>query len=654
VTGLPTGHADRSREQNRRNWWTADEGEVHKDTLEYVTAVDRLQAPLFDKFIKLESLYDTNPRTNVWNDKTSTEILGIVTENVVASNIDTVTATVAATDVRARFMTTDADWAQQRQAKHLEWYCDGLSSMFELGDRGRKAFKDSAIKGTGLVKIYVDQFGEIRVDRVVVDDVVVDELEARNGKPRQLHYRTLLDRDDLKAQFPEYAEEIEKAQMTTIPGRNWRLWAGYRPVKDNEVVVIESWHLPIGTKGKKGYVPGRHAITIDGCDLIDEPYHKKFFPFAKLVWVDPVRGWYGISLAERIAGIQRALNRRNLQIEKTLDRAASPTTYVQIADANLAVKTSNRIGNIAVYKAGIPQTVSPPLVSGETYQSRQDLKSAAFEESGVSRMAAQSTKPAGIDSGVALREYRDQTTQRFALQEKAFEQFWLDCLWLLLDCCKDLGDSAPVVMKKTKFGSRKIEWADVDMTDLRVTMQAASTLSQTPAGREQSVTEWAQAGIISTDEARQLIDHPDLERALSINTAALQDIEDTIQEIEDGKIVMPEPFQNIKLGLWRMQREYLRIHCLGAPEEVLESLRQWMVQAGYILNPPAPPQPAMPAGPMAGAPMPGGPVPPGPMPPGAMPPGPMPGGAPPAFTNDTGGGAPAAAFAPNAYNPMAS
>ncbi len=41
-------------------------------------------------------------------------------------------------------------------------------------------------------------------------------------------------------------------------------------------------------------------------------------------------------------------------------------------------------------------------------------------------MTAQAAKPGGLDSGVALREYRDQTTQRFAIQEKAFETLKLD------------------------------------------------------------------------------------------------------------------------------------------------------------------------------------------------------------------------------------
>ena len=84
------------------------------------------------------------------------------------------------------------------------------------------------------------------------------------------------------------------------------------------------------------------------------------------------------------------------------------------------------------------------------------------------------------------------------------------------------------------------------MGDVKVQLCAASTLSTTPAGRQQAVVEWAQAGIISQDEARRLMDHPDLERSMSIYTAALDDIEATIEALEDGKILMPEPYPHLQ------------------------------------------------------------------------------------------------------------
>lgn len=577
-------------------WWTADDGDVNKHVIAYVQEVERVQSSFYDRLIKIAALYDPTEE----NALDGRGVQALVSENVVASNVDTVTAIVAATEIRARFMTDDGDWSTQRRARHLERYADGLSKLLDVDQHCVQAFKDGALKGTGIVKVYVDPDGEVRVERVMVDDIIVDQSETRVGPPKQIHQRCVVSAAALEAMFPEHEDAINAA----VRQGGKRTWAEYRPIENDEVVVIESWKLPYGVKGKKGYVPGRRTITIDGADLLDEEYHKAGFPFAVFRWSRRDKGWYGIGLGERLAGHQRLINKTNWQIDRAIDQAAVPTTYVSMADANIAVKTINRLGSIAVTKSGQPPvTVTAPAVSAEVYNRQEVVKASAFEESGVSRMAAQSMKPGGLDSGAALREYRDATTQRFAQQEKGFERLKLDVILLALDCCKDLGSRAPVVIRKSKHGPALIEWKDVDPKENRVQIAAASNMAKTPAGRTQLALEWAQAGVISQDEARRLMQHPDTERAMSLYTAALDDLERCIEEILDGAILVPEPYQNLKMGLWRFQASYLKAVGDGAPEDILEALRQWMTQAAWIESQAAAaaPQPAgvMPAGPTA-------------------------------------------------------
>lgn len=564
----------------KQHWFRAEEGEVHKIVFDYVSNVERQQFDLYNRFIQLEALYDPNS-PNMPDPAAAAEAVGLVVENVIASNVDTVASAIATTDVRPRFMTDDGDWSTQRTARRLEWYAEGLGKLIGVDEACRRAFKSAAKKGTGVVKVYANQFDEVKCEFVRIDDIVVDEAECRNGgTPRQMHRRmTNVDREELKAMFPDHEEAIDRAQM----GRGWsRMWAGYRPILDDELVVIESHKLPIGRKGHAGYRPGRHTIVCDGVDLLDEEWHKPTFPYACIVWSEREAGFFGISLSEGIAGIQRALNKRNLQIDRNLDQYAFPTTYVDMADAKLTVQTINRIGTVVVTKGQRPTTVTPQAVSAEVYQNRNDMKSAAYENSGVSRMSATAMKPAGLDSGVAMREYRDQTTQRFAMQEKAFERLVLDVYWLAIDVCKDLGESAPVIMRKAKFGARKIQWADVDMGDVKVQIAAASTLSRTPSGRYQTALEWAQAGVISTDEWRRLSQHPDLDRVLSLYTQGMESVERDIEAIEDGHTVSPEPFGNLLLMTRVGQMAYLRDRDLDAPEDVLEGIRQYVVMAAHM------------------------------------------------------------------------
>lgn len=567
-------------------WWTAPRGDAHKQTIQFVNGAEAELGDVFTRLFRLETLYDPN------NPDAKPQEQDRVTENAIASNIDTVHAVIAAVDIRARYMTDGADWKQQRTARRLEWYSEDVGIRYDVLPKCRKAFKESAKKGNGLVKVH-QVLDEPRVEHVLIENIVVPADECRDGRePRQMHQWELIDADELELRFPEAAEEIRKARQT---GRR-RNGSYSRNLFANDVESLWSYRLPIGKKPKDynpkkkydGYKPGRITLVIEGRTLFDEPYHKDCFPYAMGIWSDRINSFYKISGAERIMGIQRALNKRNWVIEKGNDNVVSPPTYVRPADANIGSKT-NRVNGYTVYRGEKPETTQHQAVSNETYNSRKDLKQSAQEEFGQTSMATHGAKPPGVDSGIAMREFKDQTTQRFASQEIEFEHLVLWTHYLLIDVCKDLGAKAPVVTRHSRFGKCVLTWKDVDMGDVRVQMKAAANLNRTPAGRTQLVIEFAQAGIISTDQARRLLQHPDLEAELSLYTAALEDIERSLDMIADGNVVMPEPFTNAVMAVWRSQNEYLKWVADGAPEEILENLRQYIVQAAWVVSQSQPP-----------------------------------------------------------------
>lgn len=570
---------------NLDHWWHANKGEVASKLVGLVQKIENEQSERYERFMKLEVLYDPN---SLWGQRERSDSAGIVTENVIATNVDTVAAQIASQEVRARFPTDGADWSTQRLAKQLEIYAEEVAKIHDVDTKCVEAFwHGSAVKGTGFVFHFVDHLRRIVCQVVPPDDVVVDSRECRGGRtPKQLHWRRIRDREDLIAEFPDHEEAIREAQSS--PSSTTR-WAGYRPIDETEVVCLYSWRLPIGVKGKKGYQPGRLVVVVDGHDLHDEKYEEDCFPCSRIVWTPRPEDYFGIGLAERIAGHQRTLNRSNLQLERMLDQNAFVTMFVRPGDAGLGVKQINKIGTVSVYKDEVPKWVTPPAVHPEQYKRHQDVKVSASEESGVSRMAANAVKPAGLDSGRAIREYTSATTIRFAQQEKAFEKLKLDVVTGLLLCCKQLGKDAPTITKSNKFGTREIPWSRVEKVWLKARIAPASNLNRTPAGREQTLIEWAQAGVISTDDFRRLINHPDLERAMSLYNAAMEDVDECLEAIADGAIVMPEPFMNLRMCVWRGQSQYLLWNRArpgdksGAPEEVLEAVRQFVVQAAEML-----------------------------------------------------------------------
>lgn len=603
-------------------WWDADDANVGARVIEQVRRIEMNQSDLFVRFQRLEVLYDPNTPAVSEEDVPR----GNMQENIIASNVDTLYATIATQDVRPRVMTDGGDWEQQRTARDLELYAEEQNKLLDVLPHCRDAFKEAEKKGNGLVKV-VERFKEPVVEPALVENIVVDENETRDYRtPTHMHEWVSVDADKLIAEFPKKKADILKArgQRTT-----WRTTTRFFPVVHNEIVYLDSYRLPIGTKGERGYKPGRHTRTlITGVVLDDVEYDDDFFPYGVIMFSKRAKSWYAISAAERVAGIQRALNKRNWQIEKANDNVALPITMTRPVDSNAKITTS-RMGTQVTIKGDWPQTFTPTAVNAETYADRRDLRDSGNREFGQSQMATHGTKPAGLDSGVALREFKDQTSDRYSPQEKAFDQLVLDVTWLVLQVCKKLGKAAPKVVRVTRFGKRTIRWADVDLGELRWQLQPASNLPRTPAGREQFVLELAQAGVISKDSVPRLLQHPDLEGELSLYTAALEACEEAFDEIARGNAVAVEPFMNFDMCAWRGQMEYLKWWTQKAPEDRLELLRQFVVTAAWLksggMNAQATNVNAGAPGAMSGAAPPGGP---GPMPPGpgAMPP--LPGGPP--------------------------
>jgi hypothetical protein len=209
-----------------------------------------------------------------------------------------------------------------------------------------------------------------------------------------------------------------------------------------------------------------------------------------------------------------------------------------------------------------------------------------FEKIGISRLSAQALKPAGLESAVALREYNDMETQRFAIQAQAYERMYLDAAHLMLAWSKEMHKSGSSPKVHWRRDEEQIDWSKVDLEDVPYTLDldAASSLSRTPAGRTQTVIEWMQAGIVNMDEGRKLLEHPDLGSAMSLYNAAIEDIDAAIEDILDGRTACPEAYQNLTMGMWRMQMRYVKRK--GAPEEVLEGIRQWIEQAEWLSGQP--------------------------------------------------------------------
>lgn len=621
----------------RDDWWTQENGiELAAALFRHVNHIASVQSRTFMKFQLLSWMYNPDGSYPLHGPQFMSRFDRDVVENYIATNVATVHAQLT-DDVRARFETDDAEWEEQRLAKRLEVYDNDLAKMLDSQEACRRAFKDCALKGPGAVYPRI-LFDQIQVRRIMIDNVFVADSDCREGQlPRKMHYIEIVSAEEAKARYPNHDEAIERAE-----GRNSTLnvLTEYRqyPLADDHVVLCEAWHLPIGAKDRPGYKVGRHVVCVDGEPLLDEPYERDHYPIVFINWDDPDSGFYGIGLGERVMRIQHEANKLNKQKARYIDGFCTPIRWVTAEDANLVVQSISRAGALGVYRGQRPYTDAPTAISPDIFNRSTELRQLASFESGVNQMAAHGTKPGGIDSGAGLREYRDQSTQRWASQARKFERFVLEVHLRSLECAKDLGEKAPVMARKTRWGKRYIKWREVEPVWLKVAIAAASALPSSPAGRAQLAMELGQSGIVSKDSARRMMQHADTDYELSLYTASVERIEELLEEALDGEVVIPDPYMNLDIAVWRGTAKIQLSSSDGAPDDVLDVLRQFVDTAAWMKNGQSAPAANVNAGAMPGA-LPGGM-------PGALPGGPMPMGPGPAPMASDGAALTGASVAP--------
>ena len=112
-----------------------------------------------------------------------------------------------------------------------------------------------------------------------------------------------------------------------------------------------------------------------------------------------------------------------------------------------------------------------------------------------------------------------------------------------------------------------------------------SLLPTTPAAKLQKVIEMLQAGMLAQQEARALLDYPDLEAVNNLATAARDDIDMLLEQmLEQGIYIPPEPFSDLELSIRVMQSAYLRGKINQVPEERLDLVRRYIEDCVNLLT----------------------------------------------------------------------
>jgi hypothetical protein len=566
------------------NLWWKDTPKPHEDVFQYVKYLDSDQSyKQSDNFkhMRLYGSYEMNHLRSYQQLRTeSVSVQNRVTLNVIQSMIDTVVSKITKNRPKPTFLTDGGDFSQQRRAEKLTQFIEGQFQATDFYAKSALAFLDSCIFGTGALKIFRGgkDNSEIKVERIFIDEIRIDDRESFYGEPRQMHQIKFIHKDVLKEMFPDRKTEIE------MVGADNSAYSPYPKQNIDMIMVVESWHLKSGPDA----TDGKHMISIESATLFEEEYDKEYFPFVFWRWGLRPLGFFGQGLSEQLSGLQLEINKilRTIQVIMHL---GVPKVFVEASSKVVTSHLDNKIGAIIKYAGTKPEEGRLISVPPELFNHLDRLYSRAYEIAGISQLSAQAQKPAGLDSGKALREFNDLETERFMSVAQRYEKTFLDAAKIMIHLAKEIAEDTKnfsVKVKGKKF-LRTIKWKEVDMDEDQYVMTVfpTSALSSTPAARLQDVQELIQAGFVSKEDAMRLLDFPDLQAFYNYSTASGEDIMNLIEGfIEEGKYQTPEPFQNLVYGREKMQMAYLHFKANNAPDEKLELFRRWIQEADDLLR----------------------------------------------------------------------
>jgi hypothetical protein len=579
---------------NFTSYWSDEpKFEAHQACLNTVESIINDQARKYEDMKRYATLY--KDETVVGFDpgeyrKAYDDFEEAISYNVVRSCTDALTSKITMNKPAPRFLTQAGTEDLQEKAKQQEKFVGAVLQTEQVYDKAQRTFRDACIYGHGVLKV-LPMDGKVTIEVIHPSRIVVDNNACLDRPPRTVWQKTYMDKSQLLELFPKSKDAIEDVKVRSVSSSS-------SLVRD----LVEVWEVwKLGTEEH----PGRHMIFSENTTFLDESWTDDRFPFCIIKFSDDVMGWFGIGLAEQLEGIQVEINELLRKIQTNMNLLAVPYVLKERgSDVHDEHIMSNEDARLIEYTGpNPPQIITPPAANPQVFQHLETLYQRAFEIAGISQLSATSQKPAGLNSGVAIRTFHDVETQRFAVIARRWEQLFVELAKRIIDCARGLVNSEEgyEVRFVNKDTLEHINFLDIDLDEAAYVLQVypASSLPQTPAGRLQTVVDLMQGQMITPEEGRQLLDFPDLEKSNRLATASLDDLEATFEHmLGKGKYIEPLPFQDLVSGIKLGVSYYLRAKMDGIRQERLDLVLRWLDEASNMLQPPPPPVMPVPVAPV--------------------------------------------------------
>lgn len=483
--------------------------------------------------------------------------------NVIKSCIDTLCSKMNQLKVRPFFNTIRADYKTLSIVRQAQQFFDLYYEQQDVISIITEAFRDACIFDTGCV--YIDNDTKL-ITKANPWQIYIDPAENTYGKLTRVYYE--------RTQFPT---TILPNTVSKPKGEMYCTFGLYYDTVNNV-----------------------KAYLIDNCVVKVESYNHDSIPFVFMHYNNPIIGNTSLSVVDMLYTIQNQIDSLMERITEAAELNPAMTIAVP-EDSTIKVgKLNNKIGNVISYKPPVsgmnnPITVmTPSFISNQYFDLLMELKQTAYELVGVSQLSAQSKKPVGLDSGVALQTMENIESERFETQVSQIVRAYTE----VAKICINVFEGDESILPTSKF-RLNIKWSDMVKAYDKMTIQfsAAETLSKDPATKLDQLQKLAQAGVIPATRVASFLQIPDIEQAYSLSTnasdAVMTIIDDCIYN-DNYDIPAYVPFTMLKEEILNTQ---LSMRAIGLDDnkedidklnklynKVEEQEAEWQVELGQSTN----------------------------------------------------------------------
>lgn len=537
------------------------------------------------------------------------------TKNVARGVCDTATSLIVKNRPKATFVTTGGDFETQMQAEDMDQFILGAYENSGLYQVAPRSFLDSTIFGTGGWKYVTCGEGEsfkVEVERVLIDDIIVDEDDCRTGlEPVCVYHRIIARTEAVVQKYAKGDDKRAKDMRYRLNSASDTVSWPNRSIPKGKCILIEATYID-----PWGINPNRHVLCAPGVTLIDQVWPFDFHPYTWLWWSLPISGFYGDGVCYRQYGRQQRITYMYRWIQRVQDLFGTPRAWVDPAGGPPTMQLSNELGAVIMARKPPSFQVQNPVPS-DTFRWLDVLENGCYEDEGISHVTGGGMLPPGVDSAPAQREWNFRETQKFAPLSQRWEYA------VATDPAKKMiamynhhvksGGVKPKVSWANRTTMYTVEWPDLDKDSYVIRAEASSLDSLSPAARVQSALELAQTGWLTPQEGRALVAHPDLKESDDLGNSGENYAKWVLLQLKRGKTIAVDEKADVA-ALDRIVRQgRLLAITRNAPQNIVDGMTRYLEELDGLkqaisdaMQPPGNaqmPQPGLAAGPGIGMPL---------------------------------------------------